>query len=53
MKKYTTIKLFIILLTALTLSPFVHLQAADDDGKLRIIVIGGHPDELFPFFGEQ
>jgi LmbE family N-acetylglucosaminyl deacetylase len=38
-------KLFIILLTALTLSPFVHLQAADDDGKLRIIVIGGHPDD--------
>ena len=38
-------KLFIILLTALTLSPFVHLQAADDDGKLRVIVIGGHPDD--------
>ena len=36
---------FITLLIALTLSPFTYLHAGDDEDKLRIIVIGGHPDD--------
>jgi N-acetylglucosamine malate deacetylase 1 len=38
-------KHILLLITALTLSPFSQLHAADDDSKLRIIVIGGHPDD--------
>ena len=38
-------KYILLNLTVLFLLPFVHLHAEEDDDKLRIIVIGGHPDD--------
>jgi len=38
-------KHLLLTLTALTFLPFTHIHAEEDDGKLRIIVIGGHPDD--------
>jgi N-acetylglucosamine malate deacetylase 1 len=35
----------LLLLTALLVWPVSFVQAADDDGKLRIVVFGGHPDD--------
>ncbi len=37
-------KYILLNLTVLFLLPFVHLHAEEDDDKLRIMVIGGHPD---------
>lgn len=38
-------KYLLIVLTALTLFPIARLHAEGEDGKLRIMVIGGHPDD--------
>ncbi len=38
-------KHLLLTLTALTFLPFTHLHAEEDDGKLRIVVFGGHPDD--------
>jgi LmbE family N-acetylglucosaminyl deacetylase len=38
-------KHIILNLIALFLLPFAQLHAEDDGGKLRIMVIGGHPDD--------
>jgi LmbE family N-acetylglucosaminyl deacetylase len=38
-------KHLLLTLTALSFLPFTHIHAEEDDGKLRIVVFGGHPDD--------